>query len=68
MPKYMLTWKVNVPGDYKAIEKEKPNKEQFLASIPESVLDHEFTIYEVTEKVTKETLVHGGNYDHVLPE
>lgn len=67
MTKYLLIY-TDGEGYRGAIESNKPNKEEFLDNTPEAVLDKEWTIYEVNGAVTKETLVHGGNYDHVLPE
>lgn len=67
MTKYIVVWDEG-PEDYGFLVTEAPNKEKLLESISETVLDQEWTIYEVGGEVTKETLVHGGNYDHVLPE
>lgn len=68
MNRYLLVWMTNEPGEYKIVDKQAQNKEHLLKNMPEEVLDKEWTIYQISDAVTKETLVHGGNYDHVLPE
>lgn len=67
MTNYLLVY-TDEEGDRDVVESNESNKEELLDNIPEIVLDMEWTIYEVSGAVTKETLVHGGNYDHVLPE